>query len=173
MTSEAEKAVQGRRRPHGRGGTAAGRQVLLGGQVIDVIADPQGPESSPSASTPASATYGIPSIGAEPPKYCIPAPAASASSAGPSAHLVAGLSDVDLAAAQTVVWEFQVHGHWKVFADDCQSYIEKRYGEYNTGSGRHLFQVSTGGIKLSIDFKRMTQMKSDSRKVSSMRRRVS
>jgi len=70
-----------------------------------------------------------------------------------------------------VTWEFQGKDRFHAFGTDCQSYIEKKYQEYQAGSSQSRINVNTSGFKLSIDFEKMTQMKKDTHKTSSIRRR--
>lgn len=70
-----------------------------------------------------------------------------------------------------IIWEFEVgDGKWKPYADDCQDYIERSWMEFVTGSGKERINVNTSGIKLSVDFNLMNQMKLDTHKRSPIRR---
>jgi len=71
----------------------------------------------------------------------------------------------------SAVWEFEGDHGWKSFADDCQSYIEKKWKEYDGGKGQAMIKVKTHGQEISVDFKRMTQKNKD--KIRQIRRRDS
>mmetsp|Transcript_61831 Transcript_61831/g.135231 ORF Transcript_61831/g.135231 Transcript_61831/m.135231 type:complete len:228 (+) Transcript_61831:1-684(+) len=140
-------------------------EVATGTPIHDASSDPK-PSSYgvsggvPVAAEPAPTSYGVAaahsSSSSRPPPPAAPQPAAVA--AAPPRPRIS--------------WEFEVSsGHWKPFASDCQSYLEQKFQDYQNKGGRERLNVNTSGIKLSVDYKRMTQMKLDTHKVSSIRRR--
>jgi len=167
------------------GGSTPG-PALRDGRIMEAgVAAADGPGTSASAGDaskggPAPAVYGVmTSVGGTPGGRGDQPPSRSAPAvvAAPTATPV--FSDVAPpaaagATAPAVIWEFQIRDdHWKQFAADCHAHIESKYQEHQTRGGAKRINVHTSGMQLSIDFGRMTQMKTDTHKVSAIRRRTS
>lgn len=75
--------------------------------------------------------------------------------------------------AGRVVWEFEWKGHYSAYDGDCQDYMERKYQEFQSGSGRNRVNVRTKGIQISVDFQKMTSKRDGSDHIQKIRRKES
>eukprot|EP00913_Durusdinium_trenchii_P021086 g19815.t1 len=71
--------------------------------------------------------------------------------------------------AGRVVWEFEWKGHYSAYDGDCQDYMERKYQEFQSGSGRNRVNVRTKGIQISVDFQKMTSKRDGSDHIQKIR----
>jgi hypothetical protein len=128
-------------------------------------------EDAADLEAPAAAVHAVTAT-AEPEPWGEEAPAAAVAPPSPSASA----SGARHTARRTGVvrWEFETDHGFEAFHRDCQDYIEHKYEGY-TARGSKRVKVRTGGIIVSVDFERMTQMvegtgKGRSGKIRSIRR---
>jgi len=68
-------------------------------------------------------------------------------------------------------WEYETGHGFTCFAADCQETLEEQYQAFQNGTGSDRVTVETDGHKISIDFRKMTQMVEGSRNVRKIQRK--
>eukprot|EP00927_Polykrikos_kofoidii_P035855 TRINITY_DN30364_c0_g2_i1.p1 TRINITY_DN30364_c0_g2~~TRINITY_DN30364_c0_g2_i1.p1 ORF type:complete len:1037 (-),score=158.51 TRINITY_DN30364_c0_g2_i1:328-3375(-) len=128
----------------GSGGTL----ILAHGKVMTSSSSSLG--SKPMDTVVPTTTYGAPGVA--------PPAGSAASHAGSKVEPAAG------------IWEFETKRGFEAFADDCQAFLEDRFQNYKSGSGKSRINCNTSGKTVSIDFERMSSKVADSHKIRAIRR---
>lgn len=171
----AERSGKRRGRNKGRAGRA-----FVGGKVVDV-ADGMNPRSSEYAAKDDDSQRvcecirpgcSRPTWNGKPGTFCGRTCRDKAIKGGPVTPVADPETGVDATAVVPIVlpetvgrpagarghWEYETGHGFSSFAEDCQETLEEQYQAFTNGSGSERVKVQSGGITISVDFKKMTQM---------------
>jgi len=153
--------------------TVTATTSVKGGHVI--ATEP----ATPSASkTPEPTVFGIGTPVAAPAGSSVHVPltapptasTASVKTTTSGAPPIASTASVKARASGHARWEYDWNGGWRAFADDCQSFMEKKHKEFKEGSGKAQFELRTVGTRFLINFENMTSNKVGTSMIRPIRR---